>query len=441
MKQKKERARQRPKSSDLPRSHEAESACLGAAMIDKEAAIAVTTKLSEDDWYWEENRNMFVVIRDLVTRGIPVDEVAVCEEMERKYNGQWTRGRASVLEIVEAVPSAAGVQRDIGVVMDRSLARKAYAELSNCADMIRSGELFVNVANEAEMGFRALRSRLRNGRGPQTLDNLHPAMIDDLTTQSSRDWIWRDHVVLTGLSHLDETLIGLKRGEMSVIKAKRSHGKTALAVQIASETAIERGKATFYASLEMNREAIVMRAQSLRTGISMMQRYRGNMSSDQVQTLLRDMARTDKSPWIVDFDGEGEVDRIAGNIEAIASERDLWLAVVDYAQCCTHEGMETKEREVSYAADQMKRVAESCNCHVILCSQVNDEGGARWSKEAEDRADVVIAINKGKSWDEEGEIVVEKHRNGPTGVTCVRWSGMRCRFDVDELRQSARKDR
>ena len=140
------------------------------------------------------------------------------------------------------------------------------------------------------------------------------------------------------------------------------------------------------------------------------------------------MAVMESEPLRIMYESAPEITRIAAGLDAAFATTAFELLVVDYLQHLTHKAAETKEREIAYIANECKAMAERYRCHVMLLAQVNEAGDARWSKEAEDAADVVIRLKKEHAGAAAGHLTIEKHRNGLVGGCEFAWNGTRQTF-------------
>lgn len=406
-----------------PQSLEAEQCLLGAMIIDPEAALFAVATVSPSEIYREAHRKIFNACAAAMTAEGELDIVIVAEKLKKSDQLEAVGGGVYLAELVDIVPTAANVGRYAAIVKSHAVKRGAILLADRLTEMSYNGNEASDVLDFADLELKQLRAmdRFAGIEGVSMVKDMLSPMMDELEAWQKRGRSWREEFILTD-TRIDELLYGLKPKEMSIVKAVRSHGKTAFAVQVA-DGLIKKKRAVMFISAEMDKASLTWRFVARRTGITIYDRYECQMLPWQWEKLIGAFAAMDKEPLRLYYGGAPEITRIASIMDAELAVAPVDLIVSDYLGKFRHRESDSKERETSYIGNAFKDMAVRYNCHVMLLSQVNEGGDARWSKEVEDAADVVIGIKKETAGASTGTLSVEKHRNGRVGGCGFDWDG------------------
>jgi replicative DNA helicase len=432
-----------------PQSIEAESCVLGSLLLRNESFDVIGDLLTGDHFYTHSHKLIFNAIKALVGRAQPADVVTVNEYLCSVGQGE-SIGLEYINSLAQYVPSASNIRRYAEIVRERSILRA----LINAGDSISAsayapnGCLVEELLVAAESQIAQIQETGINKDGVQTLDQLALEFMDRL--QEKADHPGLQSGTKTGFLDLDNSTGGLQEGDLIVIAGRPSMGKTALAMNIAEDAAIEQGLPVLVISLEMNAAAL-------------MQRIVGSVGRID-QTKLRD-GTLDDSDWPRVCDAIERVkgktldvlDVGGGTISAIRTvarqarkrHKKLGLIVVDYIQLMdgdSDSNNENRTTEVSGISRGLKRLAKEMQCPLIALSQLNRSvenradkrplmSDLRESGAIEQDADIIMFIYRDDYYTKEAskepgvaEIIIAKQRNGPTGVVRLDWESSMTKF-------------
>jgi replicative DNA helicase len=443
--------------SVLPANIEAEKTILGAILLDNAAHSEAAEKLVPDDFSLDSHRRIFLRMSELMDAQRAVDIVTLSNELDRTKEIESIGGRAYLASLTEGLPRRPVIEEYIRIVKDKSLLRRLMAICSQAiARAADQGESAIGVLDETEgkllevsqqglaYGFQSLDQIVRNSFG--TIDNLY---------KESRDVTG----LATGFIELDRMTSGLQRGELIIIAARPSMGKTALAINIAQFAAVNSNATVAVFSLEMSKESLLRRMlasqawvdqRKLQTG------FLGREDHDKLQNALGQLVEANL--FIDDTAGISLAEMRAKARRLKQNSRGLDLIVVDYLQLMSatvpssgKKNYENRTQEVSAISRGLKAVAKELNVPVIALSQLSRASERRGddkrpmlsdlreSGSIEQDADVVAFIhresyyNRSEEMSEseraKSEIIVAKQRNGPTDTVFLNFISKFTRFD------------
>jgi replicative DNA helicase len=441
----------------LPHNLDAERALLGSILLDNDALNVISGTVSPNDLFAESHRLIFQKIIGLFEKNQTVDVVSLAEELTKAGVLEKTGGVAYLAALSDGVP--VGDYSFIGnyarIIKEKSILRRLINASSNvmsrALEASEDTELLIDDAQKqifeigsekTQSGFFGVKEIVKSSFG--TIDVLF-------------DRGQRVTGVETGFTDLDSKTSGLQPGELIVIAARPSMGKTALAMNIAAYAATH-GKVVGMFSLEMSKESLLIRllcsearvdSHKLRTGFSSREDW-GKMSNA--------LGRLAEAPLFIEDTPSLSVLQMRGKARQLKSERGLDLLVIDYLQLATGHGrFENRTQEVSYISRGLKAIAKELHIPVVALSQLSrapeQHGGGepqlhhlRESGSIEQDADVVIFIHREKREVAEGEefdpgagfeakLIIGKQRNGPTGNVNVVFQRRFVRFENGPLEQ------
>jgi replicative DNA helicase len=414
-----------------PQNVEAERACLGAALLNKVAACEVVGRADPGWWYSEAHRHIWEAMAGLVQAGKEVDYLTLSEALMRRGQMEAAGGAGYLAELTNAVPTSANVELYLEIVEGAWIRREAIlgaqAILGRAYGGADETEEFLGEVEAFALGL----CRRQGGRGPEGVGVTLEPVVNRLMTMHERQGL---EGIGSGLADLDGLIGGWKRGEMIVVGARPSVGKTSFALHLAQWAALREGARVCVFSLEMGREALVSRllcslaevdarnlkwAGKTRSAAPRLSEAVGRLSAVADRLLIDDTAGLTGA-------------QLRTRAMQAHLEGGLDLVVVDYLQLLT-TGRREENRQVEMAtlSRNVKGLARDLNVPVIALSQVTrdaDDGPPRLSQiresgAIEQDADVVLFLTKVMA-DGGGEkpllrVDVAKHRNGPTGDVTV----------------------
>ena len=435
-----------------PHDLEAEKAVIGAMLVSEMAASAVAERLTAEDFYSEVHRIIYGAMTRLYARGEPIDQLTLTNELRSIGEFDKVGGRAYVFQIVESVPTAANAARYADIVRGKALLR----------DIIDVGSRITEDAfGEPEDVSKALDAaeQLIYGVSNRTLRE-HLAPVSELAP-GALEMIQRLYEaegevtgVETGFEDLDRLTTGFHKSDLVILAARPAMGKTALALNAIWYAAGQKGMPVAIFSLEMSKEQLVQRLISQITRIPAQALRSGNVKAEDWPKLVRGVAEVSRAPvWIDDTAGvtlmeiRAKVRRLSSQLKA-RGEPPLALVVVDYLQLMIGgqgNRSENRQQEIAEISRGLKVLARDLNVPVLAIAQLSRAVEQRHDKRPllsdlrdsgaiEQDADMVMFLYRDEYYnsdsDDKGiaEIIVGKHRNGPTGKVQLAWMEQYTKF-------------
>ncbi|HNQ85429.1 MAG TPA: replicative DNA helicase [Deltaproteobacteria bacterium] len=428
----------------LPHSREAEEYILGGILMENSSLDAVTEILSPEDFYAERNRILFEEMLRLMDKGLPIDLVSLTEAIEQKGRLDKIGGASYISQLADNIPTTANIEYYARLVRDKSILRSL---ITGAGDIIRtartpSGEVS-EVLETAEQIIYAINKQVKDKKGGLMRIGIP---LQDLYHNLSRMAKGEvdQGIVPTGFGDLDTQLLGgLHKSDLIIVAGRPSMGKTSLAMNIAQYVTVVEQFPVAVFSLEMGIDQLALRMLACEAWIN--QSYVRSASSltmlkeEDWSKLLEASGKLNDSPlYIDDTPGISPVE-IRAKIRRLVSQVDVRLVVVDYLQLMTlRTRTDSREQEISEISRTLKAIAKEFNIPVIAISQLNrrvEERGdkrpmmsdLRESGAIEQDADVICFIYRDDVYNpdsaEKGiaEIIIAKHRNGPTGTIKLKW--------------------
>ena len=421
-----------------PHSQEAESSVLGGLLLDNNSWDKVADLLVEADFYRYEHRLVFSSITTLVNANRPADVITVFEQMQSQGKAEEVGGLAYLNSLAQYVPSSANIRRYAEIVRERSILRKLVSvsdEIATSA-LNTNGRPVTNILDEAEQKIFSIGeegSRMRQGF--QSMDKLVVQLLDrvDEMSQNPNDITG----VPTGFFDLDRMTSGMQAGDLIVLAARPSMGKTALAINIAEHVALQEDLPVAVFSMEMGASQLAIRIVGSIGRIDQGRLRTGKLIDDEWPRLTDAIERLktvslsiDETPGLTTSELRASARRLA------RSCGKLGLVVVDYLQLMSGSGGgdgENRATELGEISRGLKMLAKELQCPVIALSQLNRGVEQRTDKRPmmsdlresgaiEQDADVIMFIYRDDYYNKDSkepgvaEIIIAKQRNGPTGT-------------------------
>ena len=420
-----------------PHHTDAEKSVLGSMLLSHNAALMAVESLKEEDFYDPAHREIFAAMAYLGSLSRPIDLVTLESELGRRGKLEGVGGFAYLIELSRFVPSAANVQAYIKIVDEKSTLRKLIRASEEIAQMSYAGELETeDVLAQSEKLIYDISMR----KGGEMLEPIQPVLlktyekIEQLAINKGRI-----EGVPTGYSELDDLLTGLHGGELVLVAARPSMGKTAFGMNVVGNAAIRAGKKAAVFSLEMPSEQLVMRMMCTEARVNMQSVRRGAMDSDEWLRICEAMAVISESPIYIDATSGISPAQLRSKARRLQMESGLDLIMVDYLQLMSADGKHgSRQEEVSAISRQLKTIAQELNVPIMALSQLSraPTGRAdhrpmlsdiRDSGAIEQDADVVMFVHREDYYDRAtelrniAEIIIAKQRNGALGVVQLGW--------------------
>lgn len=416
----------------------AEQSVLGSMLRDNAVIADVVQAVRREDFYADAHQRLFAAVVALWERGHPVDSVTLADELKRGHQIEDVGGYAYLGELWDAAPSAASVMYYAGIVREQSLFRGLGRAAAKIQEEVQRPTGTAEQALElAEREVFALAELGIHGASRPLAEGVNQA-LDRLDARKSRSAT--DGAVLTGFLDLDDLMCGLQPGELILLAARPSTGKTALALGIARNVAL-RGEAVFFASLEQPHADLAERLLCCEASVDGF-RLRKGFTDAVEDTRLRNATATLRGlPLEVDDASRQSVLRIAAHVRRLKHRRDLRLVVVDYLQLLDPEDRKAPRHEqVAGVSRRLKGLARESNLPVLCLCQLNREvehrrgerprlADLRDTGELEQNADSVLLLHRPEESTNVIEVILAKQRNGPTGDVQLTFLKQFMRFE------------
>ncbi len=432
----------------LPANIEAERSILGAILLDNLSYNQAAENLKPEDFSLDSHRRIYSRMVDLAESSKPIDLITLVHELDRRKELQAIGDVGYVSALLDGVPDRPSIEHYIKIVRDKALLRglihTANAAIARAAEQSDEAE---EILNDAEAAIFQL-SEKRIGRGFMGVQEIVKesfGSVDALLQRGQR---------ITGLAthyvDLDEMTSGLQRSDLIIIAARPSMGKTAFALNIAENAAIEDQKVVGVFSLEMSREALLLRLLCSQAQVDSHKMRTGSLWRDDMSKVVRAMEQLAHAPIFIDDTPGISMSELRAKARRLQqSQGRLDLLIVDYLQLMSGGGKryENRTQEVSAISRGLKAVAKELNVPVVALSQLSrapeSRGGdhrpqladLRESGSIEQDADVVAFIFREEVYrqDDPGlqgkaELIIAKQRNGPTGKVALAFIKSWTRF-------------
>jgi len=415
-----------------PHNLEAEQAVLGALMLDPQKGSVVFEILRPEDFYRDNHKSIFLVIRDIFERGDPVDLVTVAEALRQAGRLESIGGIGTVSQIAGSVPSAANVEHYARIVAEKALLRQLIKMAGYLEEKgYESGEEAFSLLEEAERLILDISRR-------QTKDGFVTIRSILLNTFEKIEYLFANKGNLTGVpSHfkeLDRITSGWQASDLIIIAARPSMGKTALVLNMAQNAAVKSGTSVAIFSLEMSKEQLVQRMLCSEAMVDQQRVRTGELLDSDWPKLTQAVGPLSEASIFIDDTVGISLAELRSKARRLKMEQGLGLIIIDYLQLMTAgKRMESRQQEVAQISRGLKGIARELSVPVIALSQLNRGVEQRQDKKPimsdllesgaiEADADVISFIYRDEYYHPESEkkgiaeIIIAKHRNGPVGT-------------------------
>jgi replicative DNA helicase len=436
----------------VPHNVEAEQAVLGALLIDPDAVFKVNTFLRADDFYVERHRWLYDSVISLYDRGEAVDLVTLCDELERREQLAELGGAAYITSLINATPTALNVEHYGRIVERTSTLRRLIGAAGEIAALAyEDTENVDEVVDRAEQILFGV-SQQRITRDIMPIKDVVAAYYDrvDHLYQHKGETIG----VPTGFRNIDKMLGGLQNSDLIIVAARPGMGKTSLLLSFALNAARKYSQRVAIFSLEMSAEQLVQRLISAETGIDSQRLRIGNLREEEWPTFIQATGALSDTMIFIDDTPSISAMQVRTKARRLYAEFGLDLIVIDYLQLMQGDRRtENRVQEISFLSRNLKGLARELNIPVVVASQLsraveqrNDKrpmlSDLRESGSIEQDADIVVFIYRDEYYAPEtdqaniAEVIVSKHRNGPTGMVPLFFRKELAQFlDVEFMRE------
>jgi replicative DNA helicase len=438
------------KTRDLkvpPHSLEAEKALLGSIMIRGEAMHDVIDIVSEQSFYSNIHRMVWASLFELHTKGNPIDVLSVSARLKEKEQLEQIGGMTFLTELINCVPTSTNVNHYAEMVDKKHVMRELLRAAENISNLGYDEEADLHdILDKADKALYAVTNKTGSRKFIALKDTLHEAWERLEHLHNTKDQLRGVH---TGFAELDNKLSGFQKSDLIILAARPSMGKTSLALDIARKAAVNHKVPVAIFSLEMSSQQLVDRMLSAESQVDAWKIRTGhNLSvSEDFKAIGDAISRLSDAPIYIDDQPGNNILKMRAVARRLKNEKGLGLIVVDYLQLMlptnANRNNDNLVQQVTEISRSLKNLARELEVPVLALSQlsraVEQRGGKprlsdlRDSGSIEQDADVVMFIHREADQDaggkkEEAEIMIEKHRNGPTGTVKLFFDSKKTTF-------------
>lgn len=427
----------------LPQSIEAEQSVIGSMIIDKTAIAQAAEGLKDEDFYRDSHKVIFKTVIKMFQRDMAVDLVTLLEYLKSTGELENAGGATYVTEISGSVPTTANLSSYIKIVSEKSTLRRlirasteiiesSYNEQGNVEKVLDSAEkkIFDIAEKRSTSDYESLSDVLE--RSFQQIEKLFNNK-GDITGVGS------------GFNDLDAKTSGFQKGDMVLIAARPSMGKTTFALNIAEHAALREGKSVVVFSLEMSKDQLAYKLLCSEANVDMLALRTGNLEDKDWDSIAKASGPLSKAKIYIDDTAGITVMEMRSKCRRIKIEHGIDLIMIDYLQLMSGSGSESRQQEVSEISRSIKALAKEMECPVIALSQLSRApeqradhrpmlSDLRESGSIEQDADLVMFLYRDEYYNKEteeknvGECIIAKQRNGPVGTVKLAWLGQFSKF-------------
>lgn len=440
-----------------PHDVDAEEAVIGSLLLDGQAINKIAAFLEDRQFYYDQNQWLYKACLSLYQRSDAINQITVAQELARQGKLEACGGAAQLSHLISICPTSLDVEHYAQIVYRLSLMR----QLITAGDRIAAigYESSPDVDDSLSQAENVL-FKLRHGQGSGDFTHIREVLDKYFEPASAAEEDGREPIpyILSQFRGLDDFLGGFQRSDLIIVAGRPSMGKTSLALGIARNAAVEQGACVALFSLEMARDAVVMRLLANESGVNSRRVRFGLHGEDEEKRIMDAIGVLSEAPIYIDDSPQLRVAEMRSKARRLDFEHPIDLIIVDYLQLMGGEGRgENRVQEISYISRSLKALARELNVPVLALSQLSRAVESRPTHEPqlsdlrdsgsiEQDADIVLFIyreeyyhpnedewkiqNPDKEYPrEEADVIIAKYRNGPTGRVKLRFRHALAKFD------------
>ena len=428
-----------------PHDIEAEQAIIGSMLTDKDAVISAIEVLKPDDFYREDNKTIYEAILNLYNRSEPIDIITVRSELESMGKIDNVGGLEYLAELPEKVPTTANAMKYIKIVEEKSSLRKLIRTANEIIELgYNQTEDVDNIMEGAEKKiFNIMQDKDQKGYSP-----LKDVLVESFTKLEEL-YNRKQHItgVPSGFTDLDYRTAGFHGSELILIAARPAMGKTAFALNIATNAALRAKVPVAVFSLEMSKEQLVNRILCSESMVDSNKVRTGKLEEDDWTKLAGTIGPLSETEMYIDDTPGINIMEIRAKCRKLKIEKNIGLVVIDYLQLIQGTGKKggSREQEISEISRSLKILAKELDVPVIALSQLSRAAeqrpdhrpmlsDLRESGAIEQDADIVMFLYRDDYYNPDtekkgvAEVIIAKHRGGSTGTVELLWLGSYTKF-------------
>ena len=433
-----------------PHSKEAEQAVIGSMIMDKDALVTASELLQGEDFYIQQYGILFDAMVELLQEGKPAELVTILDKLKEKGVSPEICGMEFIRDVTDAVSTSANIKYYADIVAEKALSRKLIKITEGIANTcyLDKERMDTILENTEKQIFNIVQKRSAGEYEDMRQVVLRTLKSIELAAKSQG----RITGIATGFRDLDYKLSGLQKQALIVLAARPAMGKTAFVLNMAEYISLHSKVPTVIFSLEMGKEQLVNRLLAMNSRVDSQSILTGDLKDSEWADLMESARNIGESSLIIDDTPGISISELRSKCRKLKLERGLGLIIIDHLQLMTSTGRtESRQQEISDISRSLKAVARELDVPVIALSQLSRAveqrpdkrpmmSDLRESGAIEQDADVVMFIYRdeyyNKDTEEPGitEIIIGKHRAGPTGTVKLKWLGDIQKFGNLEVR-------
>ncbi|MCI8700406.1 MAG: replicative DNA helicase [Clostridia bacterium] len=436
-----------------PHDIEAEQAVLGSMLTDKDAVIAAMEVLKPESFYREDDKLVYEAMQNLFSKAEPIDIITLKNELQAMSKLEQVGGIEYLANLPEKSPTSANVQKYINIVEEKATLRQLIKTANELIDLGYSEDADVeDIMDSAERKiFNIMQDK--NQKGYSQIKDILVESFTKLEELYNR----KQHVtgVPTGFIDLDYKTAGLHGSELILLAARPAMGKTAFALNIATNAALRAKTPVAIFSLEMSKDQLVNRILCSEAMVDSNKVRTGKLEDDDWTKLASSIGPLSESEIVIDDTPGITVNEIRTKCRKLKIEKNIGLVIIDYLQLVTgsNKRVGSREQEIAEISRSLKILAKELNVPVIALSQLSRAveqrtdhrpmlSDLRESGSIEQDADIVIFLYRDEVYDKESskkgiaEVIIAKQRGGSTGTVELLWMGNYTKFlNLETMRE------
>ena len=428
-----------------PHDAEAEQAVLGSMLTDRDAVISAIEVLKEEDFYRTDNRLIYSAIMNLYNRAEPIDIITVKAELESLGKFEQVGGMEYLATLPDKVPTTANATKYINIVEEKSTLRSLIKAANEIIDLGYDPTEDVDYVTESaeKKIFNLMQNKDKKSYTP-----IKDILVDSFT-QLEELYNRKQHItgVPTGFTELDNRTAGFHGSDLILIAARPAMGKSAFALNIATNAAVRANVPVMIFSLEMSKEQMVNRILCSEAMVDSNKLRTGKLDEDDWTKLAGKIGQLAEAQIYIDDTPGISVTEIRAKCRKLKLEKGLGMVVIDYLQLVqgTNRRSGTREQEISEISRSLKILAKEIGVPVIALSQLSRAveqrpdhrpmlSDLRESGAIEQDADIVMFLYRDDYYNQDSEkkniaeVIIAKHRGGSTGTVELLWLGSYTKF-------------
>ena len=427
----------------LPQSIEAEQSVLGSMITDKNAVVEAVEKLEENDFYRDGHKVIFKTISEMFKDDMPVDLVTLLERLKATEKLEKAGGVTYVSELSSSLLTTINLSAYIKIVKEKSILRKLIKASTSII------EDSYNKQGEVEEVLEGAEKKIFDIAEKRTTSDFEPLNVVLERGFLEIERLFNNKGEITGVGSgfvdLDAKTSGFQKGDMVLIAARPSMGKTTFALNIAEHAALREGKSVVVFSLEMSKEQLAYKLLCSEANVDMLKLRTGALDDKDWENIARATGPLSKAKIYIDDTAGVTVMEMRSKCRRLKLEYGIDLIVIDYLQLMSGSSNESRQQEVSEISRSIKALAKEMECPVIALSQLSRApeqradhrpmlSDLRESGSIEQDADLVMFLYRDEYYNKEtediniAECIIAKQRNGPVGTVKLAWLGQYSKF-------------